>query len=181
MQQHISAEELFQMPNLGRCELVRGELIMMSPAGSKHGWIVGNLTIVLGNFIKLHKLGEIMGAETGFIIRRNPDTVLAPDVAFIRGERLAGNMPDGFFDGAPDLAVEVLSPSDRTSEVQGKIRSWLEAGSRAVWIVDPKTQSVAIHKSTRDIVVLGTADMLSDPQMLPDFNVPVIEIFEKLA
>jgi len=174
----ISAEELFQMPNHGRCELVRGEINMMSPAGAKHGMIVVNITSLLDNFVKSHRLGRIMGAETGFIIRRDPDTVRAPDVAFIRAERLPEKLPQGYFNGSPDLAVEVLSPNDRASEVQGKIRDWLEAGCRAVWIVDPETKSVTIYKSTHDIVVLSTADTLIDAQILPGFTMAVSEIFE---
>lgn len=177
--QHLtSAEELFQMPNLGRCELVRGELIMMSPAGSEHGRIVWNLTLLLGNFVKSHKLGTMRGAETGFIIRHDPDTVRAPDVAFIRANRPPEKFPQGYFEGAPDLAVEVLSPNDRASEMQGKIRDWLEAGCRAVWIVDPATKSVTIYKSTHDISVLNTADALTDDRLLPGFSAPVSEVFE---
>ena len=178
MERLISAEELFQMPNLGRCELVRGEINMMSPAGAKHGLIVVNLSSLLDSFVKSHKLGRIMGAETGFIIRRDPDSVRAPDVAFITANRLPANLPQGYFDGAPDLAVEVLSPNDRASEVQTKIRDWLEADCRAVWIVDPGTKSVTIYKSTHDIVVLNTADTLADAQLLPGFNASVSEIFE---
>ncbi len=174
----ISAEELFQTPNLGRCELVRGELIMMTPAGFKHGLIVINLSSVLDNFVKSHRLGRITGAETGFIIRRDPDTVRAPDVAFISADRLPAEIPQGYFDGPPDLALEVLSPNDRASEVQGKICDWLETGCRAVWIVDPKTKSVTIYKSTHDIVFLTTADTLTDAQLLPGFSVAVSEIFE---
>src|SRR3989304_4716061 len=174
----VSAEELFQTPNLGRCELVRGELIMMSPAGSQHGWIIGKLTVLLGKFVLAEKLGGIMGAETGFIIRRDPDTVRAPDVAFIRADRIPEKLPQGYFDGPPDLAVEVLSPSDRESEVHSKTRDWLDAGCRAVWIVDPETKSVTIYKSTHDIVVLSTADTLIDAQILPGFTMAVSEIFE---
>jgi Uma2 family endonuclease len=173
----ISAEELFQMPNLGRCELVRGEINMMSPAGAKHGLIIVNLSSLLDGFAKSHKLGRIMGAETGFIVRRNPDSVRAPDVAFIRADRLPANLPQGYFDGPPDLAVEVLSPNDRASEVQVKIRDWLDAGCRAVWIVDPETKSVTIYKSTHDIVVLNFAETLTDAQVLPGFSVVVSEIF----
>jgi Uma2 family endonuclease len=177
VQHLISAEELIQMPNLGRCELVRGELIMMVPAGSEHGGIIGDLTLLLGNYVKGRKLGRIFGAETGFIICHNPDTVRAPDIAFVRADRLPAKLPRGFFDGAPDLAVEVLSPGDRASEVQSKIRDWLEAGCRAVWIVDPETESVTIYKSTRDITVLGIADTLSDETLFPGFSAEVSEIF----
>jgi Uma2 family endonuclease len=174
----ISAEELFQMPNLGRCELVCGKIKKFLPSEFIHGLIVINLTVLLGNFVKLHKLGVMMGAATGFIIHRDPDTVRAPDVAFIRAERLPANLPQGYFDGPPDLAVEVLSPNDRASEVQAKIRDWLNSGCRAVWIVDPETKSVTIYKSTHDIAVLNAADMLTDAQLLPGFSASVGELFE---
>jgi Uma2 family endonuclease len=174
----ISAEELFQMPNLGRCELVRGVINMMSPAGSEHGRIVWNVTLLLGNYIKSHKLGTMRGAETGFIIHHDPDTVLAPDASIILADRLPEKHPKGYYDGPPDLAVEVLSPNDRASEVQGKIRDWLNAGCRAVWIVDPETKSVTIYKSTHDIAVLNAADTLTDVQLLPGFSASVSEIFE---
>ena len=151
---------------------------MMSPAGANHGLIVVNLTSLLDSFVKSHKLGRIMGAETGFIIRRDPDTVLAPDVAFIGAERLPENLPQGYFDGPPDLAVEVLSPNDRASKVQAKIHDWLEAGCRGVWIVDSETKSVTIYKSNHDIAVLNAADMLTDDQLLPGFSATVSEIFE---
>jgi Uma2 family endonuclease len=178
VQHLISAEELFQMPNPGRCELVRGELIMMVPAGFEHGGIVVNLTVLLDRFVRSRKLGRISGAETGFIIRRGPDTVRAPDVAFVRADRIPEKLPRGFFDGPPDLAIEVLSPGDRASEVQSKIHDWLEAGCRAVWIVDPETKSVTIYKSTHDIAVLNLADTLADDQILPGFTAAVSEIFE---
>ena len=174
----VSAEELFQMPDLGRCELVRGDLIRMTPAGFKHGLIVINISSLLDNFVKSHNLGKITGAETGFHIQRDPDTVRAPDVAFIRMDRLPEEPPQGYFDGPPDLAVEVLSPNDRASEVQKKIRDWLNAGCCAVWIVDPETKSVTIYKSTHDIAVLNAADMLTDEQLLPGISALVSEIFE---
>jgi Uma2 family endonuclease len=174
----INAEELFEMPNLGRCELVRGEMVMMSPSGFAHGLIVANITFLLEKFIRASKLGRITGAETGFIVRRDPDSVLAPDVAFVNADRLKEQHPGGFFDGAPDLAVEVLSPSDRASEVQAKIHAWLEAGCRSVWIVDPKTKSVTVYKSNHEIVVLNTTDMLDDADLLQGFSAAVSEIFE---
>jgi Uma2 family endonuclease len=174
----ISAEELLQMPDLGRCELVRGELMMMSPAGSTHGLIVGNLTLLLGNFVKSNKLGRIMGAETGFIIRRDPDSVLAPDVAFISASRFPSILPQGFFNGAPDLAVEVLSPDERVIKIQEKTRSWLKAGCRAVWIVDPKTKIITIHKNDNDVAVFNINDTITDEQVLPGISVKASEIFE---
>ena len=177
IEKFVSAEELFQMPDLGRCELVRGELIRMTPAGFKHGLIVINLSSLLDNFVKSHNLGKITGAETGFHIQRAPDTVRAPDVAFIRMDRLPEEPPQGYFDGPPDLAVEVLSPNDRASQVQKKIRDWLDAGCRAVWVVDPETKSVTVYKSDRNIVVFKAADTLADAQLLPGFSAAVSEIF----
>jgi Uma2 family endonuclease len=174
----ITADELFEMQHLGRCELIRGELFMMAPAGSEHGGIIGNLTILLGTFVRSRKLGRIFGAETGFIIHRNPDTVRAPDVAFIRAERLSAKLPRGFFDGPPDLAVEVLSPEDRPGNVKAKIRDWLDAGCLAVWIVDPSDETVTIHESQQDAVVLKRGDTLTDSRVLPGFSMAVSEIFE---
>jgi Uma2 family endonuclease len=112
-----TAEQLLQAAGLGRCELVRGELIMMTPAGFRHGCIASTINRVLGNFISQRGLGVVTGAETGFQIGRNPDTVRAPDVAFIGADRVPESKPAGYFPGAPDLAVEVLSPGDRASEL----------------------------------------------------------------
>jgi Uma2 family endonuclease len=165
------------MPNPGRCELVRGEVITMAPSGSEHGGIIVNITVLLDRFVRSHQLGRIFGAETGFIIRRDPDTVRAPDVAFVRADRLPAKLPRGFFDGAPDLAVEVLSPGDRASKVQAKIHDWLSAGCRSIWIVDPENQSVTLYKSDRDIAVLHSADTLVDPDILSGFTVTVSKFF----
>lgn len=148
------------------------------PAGSEHGGIIGNLTILLGTFVKKRKSGRIFGAETGFFIHRNPDTVRAPDVAFVRIERLSAKLPRGFFEGPPDLAVEVLSPDDRPGYVRAKVRDWLDAGCLAVWIVDPADETVTIHETGRDAVVLHKEDTLIDSRVLPGFSVAVNEIFE---
>jgi Uma2 family endonuclease len=150
---------------------------MMSPAGSEHGAVIGNLSAMVWNYAKSHSLGRVFGAETGFLIAQDPDTVRAPDVAFVRAERISGNLPQGFFVGAPDLAVEVLSPSDRASEVLVKTQNWLEAGCRMVWVVDPLTQSVTVYRSRRDIVVLAAAELLSGDDVLPGFTLPVAEVF----
>ena len=172
-----TAEQLFEAGDIGRCELVRGELIMMSPAGSEHGGIIGELSGILWNFVRACRLGRVFGAETGFIISRDPDTVRAPDIAFVRADRIPGKLPRGFFSGAPDLAVEVLSPSDRASEVLAKTQDWLAAGCAAVWVIDPETQSVTVYRRDRDILVLAAADTLSGDDVLPGFTLPVAEIF----
>jgi Uma2 family endonuclease len=116
-------------------------------------------------------------AETGFQISRDPDTVRAPDVAFVRAERLPAAEPLGFFPGAPDLAVEVLSPSDRAGEVLAKVQDWLEAGCRAVWVVDPHTQTISDYRSRSEVVVFSGADTLTGGTVLPGFSVSLPEIF----
>ncbi len=150
---------------------------MMSPVGSRHGAIAAEMAAILRDFVKPRRLGIVLGAETGFRIAQNPDTVRAPDAAFIRRDRIGAGLPQGFFPGAPDLAVEVLSPDDRASEVIAKVENWLEAGCLAVWVVDPKTRTVTVHHGTREAVILKPTDTLTGGDLLPGFGVPVAEIF----
>ncbi len=177
VEQITTAEELFQASDLGRCELLRGELVMMSPAGSEHGMIAAAIVALLREFVKPRGLGIVLGAETGFKIASDPDTVRAPDAAFIRAERIADGLPKGFFPGAPDLAVEVLSPGDRAGEVFEKVQNWLHAGSSAVWVVDPKTQTVTVYDSARKAVILQSTESLEGGDLLPGFSTPVAELY----
>jgi Uma2 family endonuclease len=172
-----TAEQLFHAPELGRCELVRGELIMMSPAGSQHGAIAAEIGAILRDFVKPRRLGVVLGAETGFRISSDPDTVRAPDAAFIRAERVGGKLPRGFFPGAPDLAVEVLSPDDRAGEVLAKVQDWLGAGCVAVWVVDPRTQTVTVYGDGGKALMLASTDTLTGGDLLPGLSVRVAEIF----
>ena len=150
---------------------------MMSPAGFEHGRVVIRVTLPLANYLSRHPLGVLTGAETGFQIASQPDTVRAPDVAFIRAERVPPTSLRGFFPGAPDLAVEVLSPDDRTANVLEKTHEWLEAGCRAVWIVDPQKRTVTVHHSHTNMVSLTEADILTGGDLLPGFAVAVVEFF----
>ncbi len=172
-----TADQLFQASDLGRCELLRGELRMMSPAGSEHGMIAAELAAILLDFVKPRGLGVVLGAETGFRIAENPDTVRAPDVAFIRRQRIGAELPDGFFPGAPDLAVEVLSPNDRAGEVLRKVQDWLAAGSAVVWVVDPKTQTATVYGADRRAVMLTSSETISGGDLLPGFSASVAAIF----
>jgi Uma2 family endonuclease len=177
-EQHITtAEQLAQATGLGRCELVRGELVMMSPSGFQHGRIVAQLTHALVQHVKEGRLGIVTGAETGFRLGRDPDTVRAPDVALVRAERVPPVEPSGFFEGAPDLAVEVLSPGDRVGEVSAKIQDWLAAGCRLVWVVDPGTRTVTQYRSRSEIALLTAAETLAGGDVVPGFSLPVAEIF----
>src|SRR5215212_8243196 len=159
----VTADELLALPRGKgkRYELVAGELRVMSPAGWRHGQIIANVSDLLGVFIRQKKLGRWFGAETGFLLKRDPDTVRAPDFAFIASERLPKAKPkESYWPGAPDLAVEVLSPSDTAGEVAEKIEEWLASGCIAVWVVDPKLQTVTIYQSATDVKIKVAGETL---------------------
>lgn len=177
--QLISASELERMGDAAdHCELIDGELVPMSPAGAELGAVAMQLGIEIGVFVREQQLGETFAAETGFVISRDPDTVLAPDVAVVltesRGDR---KLTRSFFDGAPDLAVEVLSPSERVNEVATKVARWLKAGCQEVWIVDAADSSIAIHRSTTDVTCFSRQEALSGSLVLPGFEVKLSELF----
>jgi Uma2 family endonuclease len=179
VQQITTAEQLLQAGDLGCCELVRGELVMMSPAGFDHGWIGQRLGARLSVFVEGSRLGVVTGSDTGFVLARDPDTVRAPDVAFISAARVPDSPTPGFFEGAPDLAVEVLSPSDRASDLLDKVQEWLAAGCRAVWVVDPQKKTVSIYQSRGPVRLLRTGDRLEGGEVLPGFSVAVDDIFSR--
>lgn len=174
----MTADELFALPDDGfRYDLVKGELHRMSPAGSRHGAIIARLTGAIVPHVEAKGLGEVFGAETGFKLASDPDTVRAPDIAFVRAERIpAGDIPEAFWPGAPDLAVEVVSPSDTVYEVEGKIEDYLTAGVRLIWLVNPK-------KGTVTVLGPGTAqtltvdDQLTGGDVLPGFRYHLAQLF----
>lgn len=178
-EKRMTADDLLRMPSDGfRYELVRGELRQMAPAGHEHGGIIVNITVPLGAHVKRQNLGKVYAAETGFYIERDPDTVRAPDVAFVRKERIADLDRKGYFPGTPDLVVEVISPSDIYGEVEEKVAEWLIAGTELVIVVNPRQQTVKVHHSLTDITVLTVNDVLSGSDVVPDWQLPVKEIFE---
>lgn len=174
----MTAEELLRLPDDScRYALVRGELQRMAAAGFRHGAVIMNVAVPLGHHVKDHGLGVVCGAETGFVLARDPDTVLAPDVAFVRRERIsASGLPVTFWEGAPDLAVEVISPSDTRREVADKVASWLAAGTRLVWVVDPNHATVTIHEPDGTPRRLAEADVLDGAPLFPGFSLPVADI-----
>ena len=150
---------------------------MMAPAGFDHGRFASNIVAALKNYLSRRKLGVVATAETGFQISSNPDTVRAPDVAFVRTERIPSGGVKGFFPGPPDLAVEVVSPSDRTEAVAAKAQDWLLAGAVCVWVIDPEDRTVTIHQSRNKNVVLTSTDTLDGGDLLPGFSLPVDKVF----
>ena len=179
--QLMTAKELFMMPDDDfRYDLVKGELRKMSPAGSEHGAIIARLTIAIGQHVEENELGEIFGAETGFKLASNPDTVRAPDIAFVREERIPETgIPQKFWDGAPDLAVEVVSPGDSFDEVDEKINDYLSAGTRAVWIISPKRRTVSLHRTGAETVTLTENDLLDGEEIVPGFQYSVAKLFTR--
>jgi len=168
-----TADQLLRAGDIGRCELVRGELVMMVPPGGEHGAIGNEIAVRLTLFVKPRRLGTVLG-EAGFILARDPDTVRAPDVAFLRAGR---TIVRGYLEGAPDLAVEVLSPDDRPGYVRERVAEWLEPGARAVWVVDPRARTVAVHEPTRRARLLRESEVLPGGDVLPGFELLVREIF----
>lgn len=150
---------------------------MMTPAGFQHGSVAAIIAVEVGAFARARKLGRIIVAEGGFHIARNPDTVRAPDVAFVRAERLPRQALPGFFPGPPDLAVEVVSPNDRPMEVDEKARDWLAAGCQAVWVIDPQAQTAAVYRPGQEVALLSGDDTLSGDAFLPGFTLRVGDIF----
>jgi Uma2 family endonuclease len=177
--QRSTASELFEMPDDGfRYELVKGELRRMSPSGSEHGAVIVNITGLLWQHVKSNNLGVCFGAETGFRIASDPDTVRAPDVAFIRRERIPeSGITKKFWPGAPDLAVEVLSPGDTRAEVGEKVEDWLQAGARGVWVINPRRRTVSVYRTMTDVTHLSEGDELDGGEVVPGFRCKVSEIF----
>jgi len=173
----MTAEELFNLPDDGyRHELIKGELLTMSPPGAQHGSAIGNLAGLLYIYVTATKLGRIYAGDTGFKLEVDPDTVLAPDIAFIARER--AETPSVFYhSGAPDLAIEVLSPSDRRGRVERKTALWLELGAKSVWNVDPQKRTVEVVHAEDNRWLFNEHDELVD-DTVPGFRVPVSKIFE---
>lgn len=175
----ITAQQLLAMPRDGyRYELVQGDLRRMSPAGFNHGRLTMNISTPLDLHVRSNHLGVVCAAETGFLLSRDPDTVRAADVAFIAGDRLdASGGTDRYWPGAPDLAVEVLSPGDLYTEVDAKVTDWLTAGTRMVVLVNPRKRTVTVYRSLTEIVVLQESDTIDGDDVVAGWTLPVASIF----
>jgi Uma2 family endonuclease len=173
----MTAEELLylSLPDK-RTELVRGRLIVREPAGSRHGAVAARLAYLLMGHVEATHAGRVYAAETGFTIARDPDTVRAPDVAFVAAARLPPTDPAGFFDGAPDLAVEVLSADDHPAEVLRKVADWLSASARLVWVVDTERRTARVYRGDGTETLLGEDGILGGEDVLPGFVCPLREL-----
>lgn len=179
-----SAEDLWRVSHEageGRMELVKGQIIEMSPAGALHGGLAHFIGLRIGVYVEVHQLGYVGAAETGFILFTDPedgDTVRAPDVSYVQATRLPETIPNGYFDLAPDLAVEVVSPNDRADDIDAKIEDYLRAGVRLIWFVYPKSRSVQVYTQTTMERLYGE-DVLDGRDVLPGFRLAVSEIFNR--
>jgi Uma2 family endonuclease len=174
----VTAEDLEKMPNNQRRELVKGELRVMAPSGFDHGAIIDNLHFLLSRHVREQKLGRVLGAETGFKLASNPDTVRGADISFVEASRIPPTgRPKGFWSGAPDLAVEVLSPGDTINEAEEKVDDYLNGGCRMVWVVNPRRRTVTIYRPNSAPAIVGDTQELEGQDVLPGFRCRVSEIF----
>jgi len=175
----ITADELLRMPRDGiRRELIDGEIHITAPAGEEHGAIAGNLLAELGHYVRRHRLGQVYTAETGFKIRVDPDTVLCPDAAFVRRERLDEvKIGKGFRAGAPDLVVEVVSPGDSSNEVEAKVLKWLGAGCAMVIVASPFRRAASVYRSPTDVALLTEDDVIDGGDVVPGWTLSLNELF----
>jgi Uma2 family endonuclease len=172
----VTVAEFAAMPLEGVWELVDGEPVEMMASGGRAGWITLRIGSRLEQFTSSHHLGWVFSAETGFVLFPDRETVRSPDAAVVLRERLT-EPPESFVPLAPDLAVEVLSPTDRMADALGKVAMYLDAGVKLVWLVDPATRTVGIFRPDAAPTTLREGDALDGGEVLPEFTVPVAEIF----
>lgn len=177
----MTAEALLRLPRgTWRYELVNGELRRMTPAGHTHGKVAARVAARLGPFVEERRLGEVYAAETGFILAKSPDTVRAPDAAFVAAARLASmNLSAaGYFPGAPDFAFEVMSPSDTERELRAKVADWLAGGCLAVLVLDPTARTAELHRPTLPMQAFGPSEVVTVDDVLPGWILSLDEVFQ---
>jgi Uma2 family endonuclease len=173
-----TAEDLEHLSDEGHhYELIKGELRPMSPSGGPHGDATSRVSFYVNGVVYGDDLGMTFAAETGFFVERDPDTVKAPDFAFVSYERLPDPLPEGYVPLVPDLAVETRSPNDTAREVAEKVEEWLAAGVRLVWVIEPRKRTITTHRQGRPPQVLGISDTLGGEDVLPGLAVPVARVF----
>lgn len=177
----MTADELLAMPDPGdgtHYELLDGALLTMPPSSEGHGVVAGRIATCIGAADMESRRGELIVADAGYKLTSNPDTVLAPDVAFLVKERVRPReQRKGFPPGAPDLAVEVLSPSNTATEMLRKVNLYLESGSRIVWLVDPDAETVAVYERGKETRFLHAEDEIDGGDVLPEFRARVGDFF----
>jgi Uma2 family endonuclease len=174
----LTADDLARMPDDAsvQIELDEGELITMAPPGFEHGGHEVQIVLLLAQHVRENKLGKVVCGDTGF--RLSDRTVLAPDVAFVRRHRVEAVRSKSFANGAPDLAVEIFSPSDGVRQSTRKVKQYLAAGCHTVWVVYPKSKKVVVFEASGAERTLLSDDTLEAPELLPGFSVKVADLFD---
>ena len=176
--QLFTAEDLLNMPETERYELWKGELRPMPPPNSRHGQMIGNICLHLLTYVQAHQLGYVLVGDPGFLLARNPDIVLGPDVAFVRPGRLPGGAPpEGYPECTPDLAIEVVSPSDQARKVEEKAQDWITYGCPMVMVVNARKLTVKVYRPGQAPRVLQDDDVFDGEDVIPGFRLPLSEIF----
>lgn len=175
----LTADELARLSFPDKqVELIRGVLVVREPPGTWHGCVAGTFFRRVDDFVATRGLGKVFPQDTGFKIARDPDTVRAPDLAFVSGER-AGAIPrEGYAELVPDLVAEIVSPGDRPGEILAKVSDWLEAGTRLVWVLYPDPHELRVYRADGSVSILGADDVLDGENVLPDFALRVRELLE---
>ncbi len=175
----MTADELLHDQPLHKStELVCGRMIVREPPSSRHGRYAATLSALLWNHVHSQRLGAVFGQDTGFHIASDPDTVRAPDVAYVITTRLHLISATGYARMAPDMVAEILSPGDRAGEVLRKTGEWLEAGVQLVWVIDPVRGTARVHRSDGSDTDVPVGGELSGEDVLPGFRCALADVFE---
>ncbi len=175
----VTGDELPRTPGLDPCELVAGRIVRMTPTNPIHGRIEVNVAAALKQFVRTRNPGVVMAGEVGIFTGRNPDTVRAPDVLYLSHERDARrSRPQGFLDVAPELGVEILSPTDRPDPVRRKLGEYFAAGVRLAWVIDPAARTVQVHRDRGAVRTLAPGAVVTGEDVLPGFELTVDDVFE---
>jgi len=175
----VTGEELLAMGDIGPCELIDGRIVRMNPTGIQHGDIVIALGSALRDFVRKRQLGRVVGGEVGIYTRREPDRVRAADIAFVSQERLADKSLKGFLKVAPELVVEIISPTDRWQNMRDRLEEYFAIGVQRVWIVEPDNRDVLVYSTSTEMRKFGEGDMLMGEGVLDGFTLAIAELFEE--
>ncbi len=173
----LTGDDLLELGDIGSCELLDGRLHAMTPPGAEHGRVEGLMTWHLMGFVQHHQRGYVLTGETGIYIRRNPDTVRGMDLAVISHQRAPQGLGTGYLTIAPELVVEIVSPSDRWGEIEAKLTDYFSIGVEQVWLVQPPTRSVYVYHSLNERTLLTSDDTLHGTSILTGFSVRVAALF----
>lgn len=175
----LTAKEFEALGDIGSAELLCGKVVYLTRPTPRHGRIATRLAMALVAFVEPRKLGEVYASKIGYVVEHNPDTVRSPDVSFVRAEIALGHDEDEWYPHSPDLAVEVLSPSDRPGNTAEKIQMWLDTGGRSAWVVEPVSRTAVIHRVDGSVELVPADGVLRDDSVLPGFAMLLRDVFAR--